>query len=232
MKKQNKKITKEFGVIFDMDGVLVDSTKYIWDSFNKLLELHGIHFSDKEIKKYLGLSLRDQVALWKKEYGVDIDYIKFSKEAGEMELNLMKNKRPNKSMINLLNKLKNKKVKVGIGTSSLKWRADRIINLLKIKKYFLIIISSEEVINHKPNPDLFLKVAERMNIPPENCVVIEDAASGIEAAKRGNMKAIGFLTNYNNKSELKKADLIIQSFLELSYNKLKRLINLKSKSEK
>ena len=217
------RIIKEFGVIFDMDGVLVDSTKYIWNSFNKLLEPYGIHFSDKEIKKYLGLSLRDQVALWKKEYGIDLDYMKFSKEAGEMELNLMQDKRPNKSLVNLLNELKKKKVKIGIGTSSLRWRADRIVDLLKIKEYFPVIITSEEVINHKPNPDLFLKAAEKINISPENCVVIEDAASGVEAAKRGNMKAIGFLTDYNSKRELEKADLIINDFSELSYKKIENL---------
>lgn len=215
----------EFGVIFDMDGVLIDSTKYIWESFNKMLKPYGIHFSDNDIKKYLGLSLRDQVALWKKEYGIDIDYMKFSKEAGEMELNSMQNKRPNKRLLNLLNELKKKKVRIGIGTSSLRWRADRIIDLLKIKEYFPIIVSSEEVINHKPNPDLFLKVAEKINIPPENCVVIEDAASGIEAAKRGNMKAIGFLTKYHKKSEFKKADLIINDFSEVSYKKIKSLFN-------
>jgi len=147
----------------------------------------------------------------------------FQKEAGEMELNLMQDKKPNKSLINLLNELKIKKVKVGIGTSSLRWRVDKIIDRLKIKEYFPVIVSSEEVIKHKPNPDLFLKAAEKMNIPPKNCVVIEDAKSGIEAAKRGNMKAIGILTKYNSKGEFNKADLIIKNFSELSYKKIESL---------
>ena len=55
----------KYAVIFDVDGVLVDSTKYIWDSFNELLKSHNVYFEEKEIKAQLGLSLRDQLKIWK-----------------------------------------------------------------------------------------------------------------------------------------------------------------------
>lgn len=212
----------EFAVIWDMDGVLVDSTKNIWESFSKLLKPHGIQFSDEDIKKYLGLSLRDQIASWKERWGVELELEKFSKQAGEAELEVME-KKANKNLSKLLNELRKNKVPMGIGTSSLRWRAEKIIELLGIKDYFSVLISAEDITKHKPNPDIFLKVAEKLSIKPENCVVIEDAASGIEAAKRGNMKAIGYLTKYHKKSELRMADLIIEDFSEISYNKIKEM---------
>ena len=70
-----------------------------------------------------------------------------------------------------------------------------------------------------------MKVAEELKVPPGNCVVIEDASSGIEAAKRANMKAIGLITKYHDKNDLKKANLIIEEFSEISYNKIKILFN-------
>ena len=85
------------------------------------------------------------------------------------------------------------------------------------------VIAVDDVAEHKPNPHLFLMAAKRLNISTKYCVVIEDAASGIEAAKRGHMKSIGYLTKYNTKAELRKADLIIKNFSELSYQRIKKL---------
>ena len=207
-----------------MDGVLVDSTKTIWDSFNKLLKPHGIHFSQEDIKKYLGLSLRDQIVSWKERWGINLELEKFSKQAEEAQLKVME-KKADESLLKLLNKLRKNKVLMGIGTSSSRGRAEKILDLLGIKDYFSVIVTAEDILNHKPNPDIFLKVAEKLNINPKNCVVIEDASSGIEAAKRGNMKSIGYLTEYHKKAELEKADLIIEDFSEISYNKIKSLFN-------
>jgi len=212
----------EFAVIWDMDGVLVDSTKNIWDSFNKLLKPHGIQFSDEDIKKYLGRSLRDQIASWKERWDINLEVEKFSKEAGEAELEVME-KKADKNLLKLLNELKKNKVPMGVGTSSLRWRAEKILDLLEIKDYFSVLVTAEDVTNHKPNPDIFLKVGEKLGVKPENCVVIEDAASGIEAAKRGNMKAIGYLTKYHKKSELEKADLVIENFSDISLSKIHKM---------
>lgn len=76
---------------------------------------------------------------------------------------------------------------------------------------------------HKPNPHIFLEVARLLKEAPEKCVVIEDAATGIEAAKNGKMKSIGFLTEWNSREELNNADKIISNFGALSYEELERM---------
>jgi len=217
-----------FGVIFDMDDVLVDSNKIIWNSFNKLLEPFKIHLSNNDIKQRLGNSLRDNINIWNKKHKLTLNLEEFSKKSWGIQLRSLEKMDVDKNLIALLETLKSNKILMGVGTSSQKFRADKILDILKIKDYFSAVITASDIINHKPNPDLFLEAAKRLGIPPEKCIVIEDAESGIEATKRGNMKSIGLLTKYNSKNNFDKADLIIKDFSELSYDKLKNLIQTKN----
>lgn len=126
-------------------------------------------------------------------------------------------------LVTLLDDLKSHDVKMGVGTSSQKFRAEKILELLKLRDYFPVLVTANDVQRHKPHPDLFLEVASRMGIIPERCVVFEDAYSGIEAAKRGNIKAIGYLARHNDINELRNADLVIKRFLEVSYERISKM---------
>jgi len=212
-------------IIFDMDGVLINSNKYNWESFNILLKESGIHLSKKDIKKYLGISARDILKRWKREYGLkDCSVEEFSREAGEIQLKLMKKElHPNKSLNRFLNEAKENGIKLAVATSSLRWRAEKILELLQLKDFFDAIITSEDVENHKPHPEIFLKAAKQVNENPEDCIVFEDAIAGIEAAKKSNMKCVAIKTEFNSKKELKNADLIINNFSEITLKKLEKL---------
>ena len=94
------------------------------------------------------------------------------------------------------------------------------MEILDIKDYFQEIITAEDVKKGKPDPEIFLKAAEKIYLRPEECVVIEDAVNGIQAAKKGNMKAIALLTDSHTKKDFYEADLIIKSLDELK-DKLK-----------
>lgn len=216
---------EKVAVIFDMDGVLIDSTKHIWESFNVLVEPMGMHFDETAIRKYLGNSLRDQIIMWKEDYGIDVgDVNEFSTKAHKIATKLAKdNPNQNEDLLVFLEELKIKKIPMGVGTSSTRERAHSMLLSANINQYFTSIVTSEDVIEHKPNPHIFLEVAKQLDVSPENCVVIEDAATGILAAKNGNMKAIGFLTEWNSKEELEKADKIIDSFNVLSYEELEKM---------
>ncbi|MFH1332037.1 MAG: HAD family phosphatase [archaeon] len=214
----------KFAAIFDMDGVLVDSNEYIRHSFNEILSPYNVHLSKSGFKQYLGISVRDSLKIWKKKYGVNFKVEEFSKQAGMLELSLMKeNLELDHNLLKFLNRLKCNGIPMGVGTSSLRWRAEEILNMLKIQNYFSVVVTADDVSRHKPNPDLFLAVAKRLNTPPEYCVVFEDAVKGIEAAKRGNMRSVGYLDAYHSEKDLRKADLVIRDFSEISYNKLKEL---------
>lgn len=216
-------------VIFDMDGVLVDTTNYITISFNKLLEKYGAYMNPEYRKKTIGRSLRDQIEMWKKDFNIkeEIDLKDFSKKSLEIQLKLLKKDiKPNEYLLNLVKKLKDNNIKIAVATSSTK---DRAIQLLKLVDFFDKIdalITVEDVKLHKPNPEMFLKTAEELEVNPENCIVVEDAVNGIQAANAANMKSIAFVTSYHAKEEFQDiADLIINDFSELDYKNITHLFS-------
>lgn len=214
-------------IIFDMDGVLIYSTKYIWESFNELLKKYNIHFTDKEIRRYLGMSMRDKLNLWKKEYNLpeNIDPIEFSNKAFEIELKLIKKElQPNKEILKLIGSAKKQNIKIAVATSSTKGRAEKILELLQIKDKLDSLITAEDVEKHKPNPQIFLKAAEELKVNPKECVVFEDAVNGILAAKNAGMKSIALLTEITSKRDFEDiADLIITDFSEVDLEILEKL---------
>lgn len=207
-----------------MDGVLIDSIGPIWESFSKVLKDEGVHFSDDYIKRNLARSLRDNLQAWKTEFGInDYDLMEFSKKAGEIQFELMKKEKINSGLLDLLQESKNNNIVCAVATSSLRWRAEKILDLLNIKSFFQTLVTADDIKNHKPAPDTFLETAKKLNIKPEDCVVIEDAGNGIDAAKNANMKTIALLTKYHSLDELKHADLVIKDFSELTVEKIKKL---------
>lgn len=211
-------------IIFDMDGVLINSIGPIWKSFSKVLKDDGVHFSDDYIKKNLARSLRDNLQAWRTEFGIKkYDLIEFSKKAGEIQFELMKKEKANSGLLALLHESKKANVICAVATSSLRWRAEKILDLLEIKSFFQALVTADEIKNHKPAPDTVLEAAKKLNIQPEECVVIEDAGNGIDAAKNANMKTIALLTKYHSLDELKHADLVIKDFSELNIEKIKKL---------
>jgi HAD superfamily hydrolase (TIGR01509 family) len=213
---------KQFAVIFDMDGVLVDSTEIIWASHNEVLGRYGVHLTDADIRQYQGKSLRDGIEGWNKKYGLSLDLKTHTEASWPIQLRMIEKMHPDPGLLTLLDDLKSYDVKMGVGTSSQKFRAEKILELLKLRDYFTVLVTANDVQRHKPNPDVYLEVANKLDIAPERCVVFEDAYNGIEAAKRGNMKTIGY-SKYAD--EMKNADLIINSFSDISYERISRLFD-------
>lgn len=212
-------------VIFDLDGVLIDSPKYIWQSFNELLK-DKVTFTDDDIRLYLASSLRENVKSWRERFGIEIDDLEaFSRQAGKIQFELMKGVKPNQSLVRLLKELQASGIKIGVGTSSMTWRAEKILDLLSIRHYFSALVTANDVEHHKPHPEVFLTVAEKLEANPGRCVVIEDAINGIQAAHNGGMKAIGLVTEYHSAEELHEADRVINGFSELNVKKLQDLIS-------
>lgn len=211
-------------IIFDMDGVLTDSIGPIWESFSTVLKDEGVHFSKEYIKKNLARSLRDNLQDWKTEFGIkDYDVLEFSKKAGEIQFELMKKEKVNPDLLNLLEEAKKNNIACAVATSSLRWRAEKMLDLLNIRLFFRVLVTADDIKNHKPAPDVFLEAANKLGVDPNECVVIEDAKNGIDAAKNANMKTIGLITDYHSADELKHANLVIKNFSELSIEKINKL---------
>ena len=154
-------------VIFDMDGVLINSTAHIWNSFNRVVRPYGIHFNSQDAKRYLGLYLGDKVKIWNKKYGTNFNHKDIEKNSWKIQTKLMKNIKPNPGIVKLLKDLKKNKVNVAVGTSSERTRAKRLLRRAGIAHFFKVIISAEDIKYHKPHPDVYLKAAKKLKVKLE-----------------------------------------------------------------
>jgi len=205
-------------IIFDMDGVLTNTPKFVWMTHNKLLAEFNKHIPDSKIPQYLGRNLKNQIDLFEKNFNISIDE-KLYMNRFEVEMQYhIKHIEKNISLSHLMKSLK-KKFKLAVATSSPKSRTEHILKNLGINNKFEVIITSENVKKHKPSPDLFIEASRRLEVKPEECLVIEDSANGIEAAKNANMKIIALKTEFQSEEELKDADLIIHDLYEIEANK-------------
>lgn len=114
-----------------------------------------------------------------------------------------------------LKALKQQHIKVGLATSSRKEKVKLLLTKLDFLQYFEAIVSGEEVENSKPAPDIFLKAAERLNLLPNECIVVEDGPIGVAAAKAAKMKCIA-ITATHPAEKLQQADIIIDTYRNTS----------------
>lgn len=183
-------------IIFDCDGVLIDGEILSYKTYAKILaeENFGVS-SDELLKRFSGLSLADMITGVEKTYGVHLNsniYNKIDKAICEVFRAHLK---PMPGIVDVLEKLKRQNIPFCLVSNGLRSRIDCALDATGLKKYFpknhLFDVSL--VKNGKPSPDLYLHAALAMGAAPSACLVIDDSAAGIQAAKSAHMLVIGFL---------------------------------------
>ncbi|MEI9944207.1 MAG: HAD family phosphatase [Chitinophagaceae bacterium] len=201
-------------VIFDIDGVLLDSEKVYLDINQAWFKEIGIKLSVEKHQTFIGSSAKRFWQYLKEENNLDgeIDtYIELEKELKNKALR-EQDLLPTEHVIDFLDFLEKNGNIIGIASSGLKKNIDLILTKLNIGHYFDLVVSGEQVIKGKPEPDIFLKVADHFNYQPADCIVIEDSTNGVTAAKAAGMFCVGFYNPNSGNQDLSKADLIIDSF--------------------
>jgi len=224
-----------YGLIFDVDGVIADTeavnAKASIRVFEDLFNVKGVVRSDFEAglgrgaEEYIkaaarvhGLELTDQqvkdATTLRQQYFLD--------HLGKEPLP------PFEGVLELMNRaMQRNDFKVAIATSGTLEKSQAVLKSAKIPFEKMVYITAQDVKNKKPHPELFLKAAERMGIETHNCVVIEDAPNGIEAAKAAGEKCIA-VTNSTTAEKLSRADLICDSLLEINLQTIITLIKKNS----
>lgn len=213
-----------FAAIFDMDGVLIDSLTPNLKGHQAALKHFGADISLKDLEEDIHLSMPDKVTKWRYKYGVKMTEKEYIDKAVEMQLKHLHDLEVKIELVHLLRSLKENNIRLAVATNSPRAKAEPILEKVGIRKYFNIIVTGDDVEKRKPNPEMFILAASRLQTKPEKCVVFEDAGTGVLAAKTAGMKAIGVLTEYNSKQELKHADVIVKDFKEINHQKLIELI--------
>jgi beta-phosphoglucomutase len=205
-------------IIFDAEGVVVD-TEALWDKSQEvLLGRRGLRWNREYLKpKMAGQTLLEGAQLMVDHYGLDEEAQLIAQERKvliddlfENEINFID------GFLQFIDSLKSTSMRISIATAmdkNLMKKVEAKLNLTTIYGEHIYFI--EDVGNKsKPEPDVFLLAAEKMEVDPSNCLVIEDAPHGIEAAKRAGMKSIGITTTFS-KAHLTKADYVVDSFKDI-----------------
>jgi len=204
-------------IIFDHDGVLVDSEIIAMELLAEIASDHGEAITiDQAFDRYLGTSL-DFVIEDLSQLGLKVDSKRIHKDFHEELFVRFRNSlQPVPGIHQLLEALRNEQRAIAIASSGERARVELGTNTTGLREYFLssAITTREDVTRGKPHPDLFLLAAHRAGIKPEACIVIEDSAHGVEAAKRAGMPVIG-LAYRTPASALQDADWICTEVKEI-----------------
>jgi beta-phosphoglucomutase len=214
-------LTEYLGAIFDLDGVLVDTAKYHFLAWKKLADQLDIPFTEEDNERLKGVSrirsLDILLSLGNKSYSEDErnkfmeqknkEYVRYISQMDEREIL--------PGVIELLNQLKDRKLKIALGSASK--NSGLILKNTKLQDYFDVIVDGNDVSKAKPDPEVFLLGAKRIGIPASQCIVFEDAYAGIEAARKAGMLAIGV----GNRKSLPHADVLVETLENLDLSVLK-----------
>ena len=199
--------------LFDLDGVLVDTAIYHFQAWKNLGKQFGYELTEEQNEQLKGVSRVEslnKILDWANYSATQEEKSAWLIEKNEDYLHLISNMNPSEilpGVLDFLQQIKDLGYKIALGSASK--NAEIILDKTGLTPWFDLIIDGNKVSKSKPNPEVFLKGAEGLRIAPEACIVFEDAQAGVEAAKAGNMKAIGI----GEAETLFLADKIIPNFI-------------------
>lgn len=179
-------------VIFDMDGLMFDTENLIYRSWKESCKRNKQDISDEIFIESIGLDRRKTVEVYKKYFGDSFPYEEIINETVIIYEDFIHSEGVplKEGLLELLEYNKKKQIKMAVATSTRRERAELILNLSDTGKYFDLVICGDEIVNGKPDPEIFLETAKRLNYRPENCIVLEDSKNGITAAYKAGMLPI------------------------------------------
>ncbi|MDR9408380.1 MAG: HAD family phosphatase [Balneolaceae bacterium] len=207
--------------LFDMDGVIVHTNPYHKKAFKIFLDKHDISISDQELKDHVYGRTNAEI----------FPYIfkdKYTPEKGEEWANekeaifrdlYKKDVEPVPGLIGFLDELQRREIKAAVGTSAPIENLNFIMDSLDLRHYFDAFLHSADVSEGKPNPEIYLKAADRLEIDPKFCVVFEDSVAGVKAGLNADMKVVGVATTHTP-DEFNGAHLVIEDFEGLTMEQL------------
>ena len=225
MKDSISEAGREFPLacIFDLDGVIVDTATYHYKAWKRLANSLGFDFTHEQNEQLKGISRMDSLDLvlgWGNTQKSDSEKLQLAQQKNAWYLEFIGQMKADEILPGVrqfIEELKAAGIRIALGSASK--NSAEILERTGITDFFDVIVDGNSVTRSKPDPEVFSRGAELLGLAPESCVVIEDAAAGIEAAHRAGMKVIGI----GDAQVLKNADLVLPDTQKLSIQELKNL---------
>lgn len=210
-------------VIFDMDGILIDTERISFNAFKEVLKGYSYEMSEEFYLTMIGRNVKSIKEVMLSEYGSSFPFdeiyekkVKIAVETIDRDGVIIK-----PGVHELVDYLKDNNYRIAVATSTRKERAHYLLEQIGIKDKVDYIICGDQVVNSKPDPEIFLKAAKGIGIKPQNCMVIEDSDAGILAASRAGMTGI-------NVPDMKKPD---ENMKKLAFKICSSLLDVKTYME-
>lgn len=211
-------------VIWDMDGVIVDTGPHHFRAWQKASKDRGVSFGEREFKRTFGMR---NVEIIRTIFGESVSESESAEIADSKERYYRQfiagDVIPLPGAIELLKDLQESGFRQAIASSSPLENVDLVLNALGIRHLFQAVVTEKDVKAGKPDPEIFLTAAAMLGIEATNCLVIEDAIAGVRAAKRAGMKCVA-VSNTHALEQLRDADLVVDSLSRLSASEVKDIL--------
>jgi HAD superfamily hydrolase (TIGR01509 family) len=205
-------------IIFDMDGVLVDSEKHWAIEETKYLATRIPAPHDEYHKDIVGMSISEIYDHLKSRYEIRIEKGEFLDAYDKMAVDIYErysNLIPN--VLDFLVLLRDAGYTLALASSSPRFWVSMALKRFELLPFFKVTVSADEIgCKGKPAPDIYLYTAEQLGKEPANCLAIEDSRNGVISAKEAGMKCIGLRNGFNEEQDLSRADLVIHNYKELT----------------
>lgn len=215
----------DWSVIFDMDGVLVDSSEAHFQAWHRLGQREGKPFTRELFQLTFGMHNQQIVPMWMEQEVAqsEIDRLADWKETAYREL-VVELMRPIPGVLDLIAALHAQGVTMAVGSSGPLPNIQLVLKQLGMTEYFSALSTGEDVTHGKPDPEVFLVAARRLGRDAQRCVVLEDAPQGVEAARRAGMAVLGITSS--RPAEDLPADRVVETFAGLQPADLRALLQV------
>ncbi len=201
-----------YGVIFDMDGVLVDSEPFICKAACMMYDEKGLNVKPEDFKPFIGKGENRYLNGVAEKYNFPVNIEKAKKRTYDIYLEIIKGElQPLPGVFEYIDKCKQLDKKISVASSADLRKVKGNLEEINLPfEEFEAVITGEDVEHKKPSPDIFLLAAEKMSLDAKDCLVVEDAVSGVKAAKQAGAKCLA-ITGSFSKEELNGADFYAEN---------------------
>jgi len=214
---------RQIGVIFDMDGVLVDSADAHLESWKLMAEENGLRVTESQVAATFGRQNRDIIPILFGEV-TDSRLKALGDRKEELYRDLVRGRAPVvPGAVRLVRDLADRGAKLAIGSSAPRANLDLVLEEMGLFELFGVVVSGDEVTRGKPDPQVFAMACTRLGLAAARCVVIEDAPAGVTAAKRAGTKGVAVLIHHE-RSAFDGADLVVERLADLVVDHLYKLV--------
>lgn len=204
-------------VIFDLNGTVLDDEELYAKAFGGVLKSLGVE-PPSGIFQQKGIGVKENWEIFLKRYPINTDKNSsmLTEETQNAYLKTISEISVRAGFSEFVERLKESGILIGLATSNTWEITDRVLTAADLQGVFDVISTREEILYSKPDPDIFTLTADKLGCERENCLVIEDSASGVEAARRAGMKVVGITVGENDSDLLKNADAVVEGFSEIT----------------